>query len=79
MACCWCRRHALERSAWEQHFIDGQAHYAPPHLPLARVHVVPITTALEYVVDYSAKGMRSRRFDDDDAVMNLPRSASELR
>lgn len=63
----------------EQHFIDGQAHYAPSHRPLVRVHVVPITTEHDFVVDYSAKGLRSRRFDHDDSVLILPRSASELR
>jgi hypothetical protein len=63
----------------EQHFIDGQACYAPSHLPLARVHVVPITTALDYTVDYAAKGLRDGRIDHDDAVIILSRSASELR
>jgi hypothetical protein len=67
------------RVSVERHFVDGQAYYAPPHLPLARVHVLPVTTDLDFVVDYSAKGLRSRRFDHDDSVLILPRSASELR
>ena len=66
------------RVSVEQHFVDGQAHYAPPHLPLARLHVVPITTALDFTVDYAAKGLRDPRLGHDDAVLILPRSASEM-
>lgn len=63
----------------EQHFIDNQAHYAPPHRSLARVHVVPIASELDFVVDYAGKGLRDRRIDPDDGVLILPRSASEMR
>jgi hypothetical protein len=62
----------------EEHFVDGQAHYAPAHLPLARVHVVPITTELDFVVDYGAKGLRNLRIEHDDGVLILPRAVSEL-
>jgi hypothetical protein len=41
--------------------------------------VVPITDALDYTVDYSAKGLRDRRVDHDDGVLILPRSVSEMR
>jgi hypothetical protein len=40
---------------------------------------VPITTELDFVVDYSAKGLRNRRLDHDDGMLILPRSASEMR
>jgi hypothetical protein len=60
------------------HFEENDRLYTGRSRSVQRIHVVPVTTAYERVVDYLLKTIRRHRLTYDDAVLVLPRSRSEL-
>ncbi|MDA9415142.1 hypothetical protein XI04_18635 [Bradyrhizobium sp. CCBAU 11430] len=61
-----------------QHFNDQADLYAGLKKLVARIHVRPITSTPEYVVDYVFKTVLRGRISYDNAVLVLPRASGEV-
>lgn len=61
-----------------EHFNDQADLYAGLKKLVARIHVRPITSTPEYVVDYVFKTILRGRVSYDDAVLVLPRASGEV-
>lgn len=61
-----------------EHFKNHSDLYAGPRKLIARIHVRPITSTPECVVDYVFKTVLRGRVSYDDAVLVLPRAGGEV-
>lgn len=60
------------------HFASNADRYAGPNGLVANIHIVPVTHDIHHVADYVFKSVIRRRLSDEDAVLVLPRTRSEL-
>ncbi|UWU84923.1 hypothetical protein N2605_00210 [Bradyrhizobium yuanmingense] len=61
-----------------EHFESQAGLYAGPRKLVARIHVRPITSTPECVVDYVFKTVLRERISYDDALLVLPRASGEV-
>ena len=61
------------------HFREHSDLYVDDAKNVERVHVVSVTHDHERVVDYVLKTVLNGRLEQDDAILVLPRTGSELR
>lgn len=66
------------REGLDEHFREKSDLYVTQTGSIQRVHVVPVTTDPDRVVDYVFKAVLNGRIPYDDALMVLPRTPAEL-
>lgn len=54
-----------------QHFSDNQSLYVRDQV-LNRIHIQPITHDVYGITDYTLKGLKTNRIQDDEAILVLP-------